>query len=148
MRLASVDDIHKAINHPTVGPVLNPDLDWIDMSGFYRQERPNIAFVDDNGGVILFINEGGGLFEGHFAFLPRCKGKELIENSFEAMRRLFTQHNARVIKAHPPRENRAARLVLRRLGFSPVGELIDPAGRECKVYSITKDKWLSDQRSV
>lgn len=129
-------------NHYAVKYQVIPCLDTaVDLSDFLEDPR-NVAYGDERGAAI-FEYLGHGHYRGHYLFTPEISGHELLEIGRGALRELFTVYGACAIHGSTPRDNRAARVVNRALGFKLVGTSTDPAGRPCNDYKLDRETWAS-----
>lgn len=128
-------------NHRDVKYFVMPGDTRVDLSAFL--EDPRNVVCGDQRGVAIFEYLGQGHYRGHYLFTPAVHGHELLEIGRKALKTLFTVHGARAIHGSTPRDNRAARIVNRALGFTLVGTSVDPAGRPCNDYKLDRETWAS-----
>lgn len=139
---ASTAELTRLVNHPKIKPATGlPEDCEISLAGYYENEG-NCAFSCQHG-AMLFVNEGDGVFDSHFLFIPGSPATEIKENAKAMIREMFTKHGARVITGHPPRDNRAVRVIGTAIGYQKIPDqsFIDAQGRDCEIYEIRKDQW-------
>lgn len=114
------------------------------VAGFYPdqwvKDLNNIALVDENGNMALFEVENGTLASGHYLF--KHKGQAGINSGLAIIAELFTNpcYNIKAIRGFTPEENRAAKLVSRKLGFKEVA-VVDTVEGPCSLFVLTKEEW-------
>lgn len=105
--------------------------DWLASSG-------NIPVTFDNGDVVLFDNEGEGVYQIHVLFVSR--GRKAIEHVREAFRILFTNHDARLIMGLVPDFRRDVKLLARWTGCKSAGMRPTRNG-PCELFVLSKFMW-------
>lgn len=142
MDIATQQDIEYLINHPGIYPSTGfPPGETAIIGTFFENPR-NVAFTCMYGGM-LFNQEEGDVFSGHFLFLPGTKGVDILTAAKGMLQEMFTKHGASVIRGYPPRENRAVRVIGNALGYHKIDNAIftDDFGRDCETYEV-KLSWL------
>lgn len=76
-------------------------------------------------------------WEGHFLF-GRLRGRAAKAAAQRACRLLFDVFPALAITGEVPVANRAARVMARAIGCTPVGTSVDRLGRSCILYSMER----------
>ena len=136
---ATTDELTDLINHEAIFPATGyPAGEIIDMKNVYRTSG-NIGFTSEIGGL-FFENLGEGVFEIHFLFIPRSGGAAIKRVASAILDEMFTNRGACVIKGHPPRDNRAVRLIGYALGFrkTSADDFVDDLGRVCATYELRR----------
>jgi hypothetical protein len=87
--------------------------DWLASAG-------NVPVTFDNGDVVLFDNEGDGVYSIHVLFKGR--GRTAIEHAREAIRIMFAEHGATLIMGMVPDFRRDVKLLARWTGMHSAGE--------------------------
>jgi hypothetical protein len=123
------------INHPDVRPTVEKGDHYITSAELFNGE--NIIYGSPLG-AILFVHKGGGVYEGHIAFLPQGRGKAALQACSEALDHLFREHKARKVVASIPLMLRPARFLVRRLGFASEG--VDPA-KSVEHFVMEAESW-------
>lgn len=77
----------------------------------------------------------------HFLFPPATRGKRALDAARAMVQELFTSCMALRITGTIPRTNLAARMVIRQLGFAPVGTC-ELAGQPAITYELSKSQCL------
>lgn len=139
-RLATVTEIEAAANDASVLPEIAPGFDFVDMTAFYQ--RPgNFALIEGDA-VALFAEIEPGVVEGHYLFPDSVRGKKAVDAARKIIDTVFTVYQPRAIHGATPRDNRAARVMNRVLGFKPLGRTKeDASGRECVCYELRREEW-------
>lgn len=138
--MMDANTLNRIANNPAVKYFVMPAETRIDLSSFLEDPR-NLVFGNARGAVI-FPYIGQGHYQAHW-LLVDIRGKEALDLGRKALRELFTIHSAHAIHGVTPRDNRAARLMNRALGFTLVGTTTDPAGRPCNEYKLDRETWAS-----
>jgi len=76
----------------------------------------NVLLMTEGGGI-MFVQQGGGVYEFHTSFLASSRGRHAIEAARAARRWMFTRTDAMTLRTKVPAFNRAAALAVRRVGF-------------------------------
>lgn len=141
MREQQVALLNSVANQPEVLAAMAPGYQWVDLSSFLA--NPKSVLIGDEHGVVLFAYIGDGVYEGHYLLTDSIGKVKRWKLMRYALRELFTTHGAWVINGVTPRDNMAARMVNRALGFHPVGTATDTMGRACIKYKLERDKWVA-----
>jgi len=131
--------LNAAVNHPSVLPAVAPGYESFDLAEFLRDKR-NIAlkYVDAVG---IFRHVTGDVYEAHYLFPSTVRGPCAKKAAKEMLRQMFTTYAAAAIRGNISREHRAARLMTRALGFTPLGRGRDASGHECVQYVLKREEW-------
>lgn len=105
--------------------------DWLAQPG-------NIPVTFANGDVVLFDDEGDGVYQIHVLFVSR--GRVAIELAREAIRRMFTEHGANLIFGLVPDFRRDVKLLARWTGMRSAGVRWTPEG-SCELFVLSKSQW-------
>lgn len=128
------------INKDYILPVIAPGFSLIDASSFF--DNPRNVLLEHPHGVSVWFYKGGGVFDGHFLFGDKLRGKKALVAARGMLNRVFTEHCAETILGQTPRDNRPARVVSRALGFVPYGSgSVDSFNRPCVDYVLTRTEW-------
>lgn len=111
--------------------------DWLAHEG-------NVPVTFDNGDVVLFDNEGGGIYAIHVLFKGR--GRTAIEHAREAIGRMFAEHGAALIMGMVPDFRRDVKLLARWTGMHSAGPRFAPEGVgmpyvEFELFVLSKFQW-------
>jgi hypothetical protein len=109
--------------------------DWLAFEG-------NVPVTFDNGDVVLFDNEGDGIYSIHVLFVSR--GRRALAHVREAIARLFSEHGATLIMGMVPRtpehNRRDVALLARWVGMRSCG--IRPTSEgPCELFVLSKFQW-------
>lgn len=132
--------LNYVVNQPEVLPFVAPGCEYLDMEPFFN--NPANVMLGDERGLVIFAALGDASYEGHYLLtraLPAAQRLPFLRACLVAM---FTEHNAHAIRGKTPRDNRAARIVNRALGFLPVGSALDNTGRPCTYYVLERATWV------
>lgn len=110
--MASAQHIIDAIDTAPLNRGLK-GADWLAQPG-------NVPITFDNGDVVLFDNEGGGIYSIHVLFNGR--GRTAIKHAREAIDRMFSDHGAVLIMGMVPDFRRDVKLLARWTGMRSAGE--------------------------
>ena len=127
------------INEPDILKACAPGYEQVYAEGFFT--RPGNVIFGDFDGAILFGFLEDGRYEGHYLFTRKLRGRDRIERCRDALNYMFTVKNAFAIVGQTPRENHAARVMNRALGFRPTGVSKDQFGRDCINYVLERRQW-------
>lgn len=105
--------------------------DWLARSG-------NIPITFGNGDVVLFDDEGDGIYSIHVLYKGR--GRTAIEHSREAISRMFEEHGATLIMGMVPVFRRDVKLLARWTGMRSAGIRSTSHG-DCELFVISKAQW-------
>lgn len=109
--MASAQHIIEAIDTAPLNRGLK-GVDWLATPG-------NIPITFDNGDVVLFDDEGDGIYSIHVLFNGR--GRTAIEHAREAIGRMFAEHGAKLIIGMVPDFRRDVKLLARWTGMRSAG---------------------------
>lgn len=107
------------LNHPDVRPTVEQG-DGYATARDILADTSNVVYAHE-WGIVVFIHKGSGVYEGHIAFMPQGRGAAAIKACQSALDRLFRDHKAQAVTAAVPLQLRAARFLVRRLGFASRG---------------------------
>lgn len=128
------------LNEPFILAELAPGFAVIDASSFFDEPR-NVMLEHDHG-ISLWFYKGGGVYEGHYAFGPKLRGKDALQAARAMLNAIFTRYSAETILGQVTVGNRPARTVTRSLGFSRYGRgSVDTSNRPCVDYVLTRTEW-------
>ncbi len=111
--------------------------DWLATLG-------NIPITFDNGDVVLFDDEGDGIYSIHVLFKGR--GRTAIQHAKEAIGRMFAEHGAKLIIGMVPAFRRDVKLLARWTGMRSAGPRYGPEGVglpyvEFELFVLSKFQW-------
>jgi len=116
--------INALINHPSIFPHVSCGMPFpLDIADVLAQE--GVVAYDGAVGAVIFepvVDDGPGVYEGHYFFLPEGRGKVAIRFGQQALRCMFERHNARLIWGYTPWDNVAARAFNRLVGLKSFGK--------------------------
>jgi hypothetical protein len=113
---------------------LNRGLDgsaWLSTPG-------NVPITFDNGDVVLFDNEGDGIYQVHVLLVSR--GRKAIERVREAFRQMFKDHCAKLIFGMVPDFRRDVKLLARWVGCKSAG-LRKTSEGPCELFVMSSMQW-------
>jgi len=113
---------------------LNRGLDgraWLSTPG-------NIAITFTNGDVTLFDDEGDKIYQVHVLFQSR--GRKAIDHVKQAFRRMFDDHEAKMIFAMVPDFRRDVKLLARWVGCKSAG-LRQTSEGPCELFVMSSMMW-------
>lgn len=140
-RITRGDHFNMAIN-----PILYhvaPELVSVDLSDIVAA-KCNLALAYRDA-YALFVYLGDGQYAGHYLFPPEVRGAIAKRVAKKLLAEVFTTYGASAIRGQTPRVNRAARVLNRSLGFTPVGASRDLFDRDCVDYLLERATWESLQ---
>lgn len=105
--------------------------DWLAHPG-------NVPVTFENGDIVLFDNEGDGVFSIHVLFQGR--GRTAIEHAREAIGRMFSEHGATLIMGLVPDFRRDVKLLARWTGMRSCGIRQTRFG-PCELFVLSKFQW-------
>lgn len=117
-----------------------PGYTSFDLSDLIK-DRKNIVLRCGPAFAVFTRIADDGQYEGHYLFPPEIKGKKAVSVAKKLLSEMFTKHSAMLIHGLTPRDNRAARVINRALGFSPVGASRNASDQECIHYVLEAEKW-------
>lgn len=123
-------EIINAINNSP----LNRGLDgraWLSDTG-------NIPITFDNGDIVLFDDEGEGIYQIHVLF--KSRGREAIVSVKEAFRRMFLDRGAQMIMGLVPDFRRDVKMLARWSGMKSQGLRYTSEG-PCELFVLSKAMW-------
>lgn len=115
------------INHPDVRATIEAGehkLDSLDVLADHR----NVALCGEGGGAVFLAMQEEGVYQGHIFLLKGHRGARGIAFGHAALNAMFTLYEASRVVANVPWQLSAARMYVRKLGFSSVGD--DGRGHE------------------
>jgi len=115
MHLAkTANHINNLVNHPDIRPTAGGDgISRIDFAPVFDQ----IIALEDRGGAWFFMDEGNGVWEGHYCFLKKYRGKHALEFGRKALQYMFGVIGAKRIIGRQPVENKLASIYNIALGI-------------------------------
>ena len=116
-----------------------PGYDKFDLTDLVK-DRKNIV-LRCGPAFAVFVHVKDAEYEGHYLFPPEIRGKKAVSAAKKLLDEVFTKHSAVLIHGLTPRDNRAARVINRALGFSPVGASRNASDQECIHYVLEAEKW-------
>tara|TARA_R110000772_G_C13214220_1_gene431226 strand:- start:158 stop:601 length:444 start_codon:yes stop_codon:yes gene_type:complete len=110
----TANHINNLVNHPDIRPTAGGDgVSRVDFSPVFNQ----IVALEDKGGAWLFMDEGDDIYEGHYMFLKKYRGKKALEFGREALDYMFNELGAKRIIGRQPVENKLASVYNTALGI-------------------------------
>jgi hypothetical protein len=138
-RAVNLESLNALANQSEVLCAIAPGQLAVNLAWVFGDPR-NVVRGDVDGAV-LFLAQGDGLYEVHYLFTNKLRGKAAVERLREAADFMFAQVGARAICGQTPCDNKAARFVNRVLGGQPFGTTVDNSGRLCVMYVLQKSTW-------
>lgn len=105
--------------------------DWLAFEG-------NVPVTFENGDIVLFDNEGDGVYSIHVLFQGR--GRCAIDHAREAISRIFSGHGATLIMGMVPSFRRDVKLLARWVGMRSCGMRPTSCG-PCELFVLSKFQW-------
>lgn len=138
--LARIARLNFWVNHPDILPFVAPGFAAFDASPFFNE--PRNVMLEHAHGLGLFFYAGDGVYEGHYLFGPKLRGREALHTAQRMISEVFTRHGATAILGKVARDHRPARVLTRALGFVPFGRgSVDSFNRPCVDYRLTREQW-------
>lgn len=111
--------------------------EWLAREG-------NVPITFNNGDVVLFDNEGNGIYAIHVLFKGR--GRTAIEHAREAIRIMFAEHGATLIMGLVPDFRRDVKMLARWTGMRSAGARWAPEGMglpqtKFELFVLSKIQW-------
>lgn len=128
--------IEAIINHPSVRPTVQGGEERL-----YSHEltaKGAVGYADDKGCLLLFVPQGGDVWEGHVFAISGSRGLNAVQFGKLAVTKLFTDHRACKLVASAPLCLPAVRVYCRKIGLTPTG--IDDL---CAYYEVEAEKWAA-----
>lgn len=129
-RMAFANQIIEAIETAPLNRGLK-GADWLARPG-------NTALTFDNGDVVLFDDEGEGIYSIHVLFKGR--GRTAINHAREAISQMFNGHGATLIMGMVPAFRRDVKLLARWTGMRLVG-MRSTSNGPCELFVLSKAQW-------
>ena len=142
-RSKNADFINKLVNDPSIRPTAGGDgVSYIDFSPNFD----NIISLEDEGGAWVFEKESQDVYEGHYFFLPKFRGKYALDFGRKALKYMFGIIGAKRIIGRAPVENRLSSFYNSALGIKkgPIEEVYIPQidwSYMAKIFTIDKEDW-------
>lgn len=125
--------------------VFDPRLHEPDLAHYY-ETFDTAEWLGDTRNVVL--KEGGsfgvfeynlpGVYTGHYMFKEH-RGKDAIRLSNDMLEAVKTEYGAKLIRGIIEVENRASRLLTRKLGFESYG-VVDTRAGPCEIFMMNLDR--------
>lgn len=113
-RQLSAEAINVVINHPDVFPYVSlPGSGPIDLSSIVADAH-NYVLMGEGGGVVL-IPLGGGVYEAHTQFVPESRGTNCLRAARDIAFWMFTRTDCIEIRSKVPEGNGPARALAKSL---------------------------------
>lgn len=146
LRVTSADELNAAVNTPGVKEfVVPPEFDSLDMTSFV--DDPDNVVLRYGDAVLMFRRMWGYVFEAHYLFPPSVRGSAAVLAAKKMLETMFTTYRASAIHGHTPRENRAARVMNRRLGLTPSGAVPNLNEPDTVHYVLERKTWAHSSKS-
>lgn len=131
--------LEQLLNHPAIRPYIGGDGEsYVDPEPYAKP--PYIFLQRDEAGMLF--KQTGDSFEGHLLFPPSIRGIRALDAAWSMISEVFTEHDACAIYGSISRDNRAARVFTRALGFDNIGTFfVAGRGAVCD-YRMERDKWV------
>lgn len=91
-------------------------------------ESPENVFLMVEGGCVIMVHDGDGVFHGHVMFEPLSRGAVAVGQTRAAIAHMFEEHRAAAVIGEPLVGNRPARLFARQVGMTAIGFDEGPLG--------------------
>ena len=140
-RITDPDELNRAVNKPEIIPFVAKGYDYVDLSAFVAKPR-NVA-LEQEGGVMIFAEATPNVFEGHYLFPKEVRGKQAQSIARAMISEVFTNHGAHAIYGDISRDNRAACVFTRALGFHVFWKSVDCDAAPRVRYFMTREEWAS-----
>jgi hypothetical protein len=132
--------LNEVANDDAVRPWLGGE-GALDLTGTVGNDA-NVALINRHGGFV-FICHDATRYELHTLFRPEGRGAGVLPAAEEAFRWLFVNTDCAEIMTKVPAGNRAADLMARRAGFTPIftREAAWADGSAVTYFAMTFDAW-------
>jgi hypothetical protein len=100
----------------------------------------NHRFYEHGDDAGCFIEKYPGVWESHY--LCTSRGRDAFTSTHNVLREFFNNEDAAVITGAISKENRAARLFTRKVGFTSLGFITYPEG-DYELFILTKKDYLN-----
>lgn len=107
------------LNHPEVRPTMEYGDHHITCAPMLA--NPQNVLLADESLLLMFLYKGNGVYGAHVAMLPERRGKHGIQDTKDALDRLFREFGAKRVEVTLPVALRRVRFFARTVGFAPVG---------------------------
>ena len=142
IRSKSANHINKIANHPDVRPTAGGDgVSRIDFTPIFDK----IISLEDRGGFWLLREEPNNVYSGHYAFLPKYRGKHALKLGKKVLDYMFNEIGAKRIIGRQPVENRLASIYNIALGIKkgPIERIsADGFTYMAQIFTVDKGDWL------
>lgn len=147
VRVTSAKELNDAVHAPGVKEfVVPPQFERLDMSSFV--DDPDNVVLRCGDGVLMFRRMWGFVFEAHYLFPPSVRGAAAVSAAKKMLETMFTTYRASAIHGYTPRENRAARVMNRRLGLTPSGAVPNLNEPDTVHYVLERKTWEHSLKSA
>lgn len=126
-RTSSAHLVNVFINHPDIRPTIEKGEHELNSLELLTDHR-NIVLCGEGGGAVFLAQPEDNVYEGHIFLLKGQRGAVGLAFGKAALAAMFGLYEASTIVAKVPMRLPAARMYVRKLGFSSTGE--DGRGHE------------------
>lgn len=138
----TANHINRLVNHPDIRPTAGGDgVSRIDLT----DQMDSIIALEDRGGCWLFEKENENIYSGHYAFLPKYRGRHALKLGRKALDYMFNVIGAERIIGRQPVENKLASIYNLALGIKkgPIEEVnVNGFSYMAQIFTIDRDDWL------
>ena len=136
--------INKLVNDPSIRPTAGGDgASYIDFSPNFDK----IISLEDEGGACLFFEEGKDVYECHYFFLPKFRGRHALEFGRDVLKYMFEIIGAKRLIGRAPVENKLTSFYNSALGGKkgPIEEVYIPQidwRYMAQIFTLDRKDWL------
>lgn len=147
IRSKNADFINRLVNDPTIRPTAGGDgVSYIDFS----QNFDKMISLEGNGGAWLFFEEEKDVYECHYFFLPKFRGRYALEFGRKVLKYMFEIIGAIRLIGRAPVENKLCSIYNSALGGKK-GEVVELYVAEidwrymAQIFTLDRRDWLCHQ---
>lgn len=139
--------INKLVNDPSIRPTAGGDgVSYIDFSPNFDK----IISLEGKGGAWLFEQESQDVYECHYFFLPKFRGRYALEFGRKVLKYMFEVIGAKRLIGRAPVENKLTSFYNSALGGKkgPVEEVYIPQidwRYMAQIFTLDRGDWLCRQ---
>lgn len=138
-RITDAKTLNKIVNRPDVLPLLAPDYESLDMSGFFK--NPNNTALKYGRVCVLVSALKRKKYDFRYIIPEDLRGADGLRAVKEIVNYAFTELHAEAILGKVPVDHIRSRVFARALGAMPSGKCRDASGARCIKYILERAKW-------
>lgn len=146
-RSKNAEFINKLVNDPSIRPMAGGDgVSIVDFSPTFN----DFISLEGKGGAWLFFEEEKDVYECHYFFLPKFRGKYAVAFGKKVLRYMFDVIGAKRLIGRAPVENKLTSFYNIAIGAKKrsVEEVYIPQldwRYMAQIFTLDKDEWLCPQ---